>query len=78
MDKLNCMINLYHDQICPNLPHVDPANNTIRDEFAKTLKEKSSNIKFNDSGCNVDDVAAMLAFSPYLQRLASAITMILP
>ena len=71
LDKLNYMINpFYYDQICPNLPHIDPANKTIRDEFAKTLKEKSSNNKFNDSGCNVDDVAAMLAFSPYLQRLA--------
>ena len=71
LDKLNYMINpLYYDQICPNLPHIDPANKTIRDEFAKTLKEKSSHNKFNDSGCNVDDVATMLAFSPYLQRLA--------
>ena len=71
LDKLNCMINpFYYDQICPNLPHIDPASNTIRDEFAKTLKEKWSNNKFHDIGYNVDDLAAMLAFSPYLQRLA--------
>ena len=70
-DKLSCMINaFYYDQICPNLPHIDPASNTIRDEFAKKLEEKWSNKKFYDIGYNIDELAAMLAFSPYLQRLA--------
>ncbi len=61
---------LYYDQICPHLPLIDPASETIRDEFAKTLKKKWSNIKPHDIGYNADDLAAMLAFSPYLQRLA--------
>ena len=47
-----------------------PASKTIRDEFAKRSERNASNNKFNDIGYNVDDLAAMLAFSPYLQRLA--------
>ena len=70
-DKLNHMTNpIYFDQICPNLPLIDPASEAIRDEFAKTLKEKWSNNKLHDIGYKTDDLAAMLAFSPYLQRLA--------
>ncbi len=70
-DKINYMTNpIYYDQICPRLPVIDPANKPIRDEFAKTLKEKWSNNKLHDIGYNADDLAAMLAFSPYLQRLA--------
>ena len=70
-DKLNDMSNpTYYDQICPNLPLINSASETIRDEFAKTLKKKWSNNKIHDSGYNADDLAAMLAFSPYLQRLA--------
>ncbi len=61
---------VYYDQICPNVPLIDPASETIRDEFAKTLKKKWSNSKPHDIGYNADDLAAMLAFSPYLQRLA--------
>ena len=65
------MINpIHYDQICPNLPLGDPARKTIRDEFAKTLKEKWSNNNLHEIGYNVDDLATMLAFSPYLQRLA--------
>ena len=69
--KLNHMTNpIYYDQICPNLPLIDPASEAIRDEFAKTLKEKWSNNNLHDIGYKTDDLAAMLAFSPYLQRLA--------
>ena len=71
LDKLSHMTNpIYFDQICPNLPFIDPASETIRNEFAKTLLEKWSNNKLHDIVYKADDLAAMLAFSPYLQRLA--------
>ncbi len=71
LDKLNYMANPnYYDQICPNLPLIDPATTAIRDEFVKTLKEKWSNHNPHDIEYDAGALAAMLAFSPYLQRLA--------
>ena len=70
-DKLNHMTNtIYFDQICPQLPLIDPAHRTIRDELARALEEKWSKNKLHEIAYNVNDLSAMLAFSPYLQRLA--------
>ena len=62
--------HIYYDQICPNMPFIDPASEAIRDKFAKMLEEKWSNDKLHDISYHVEDLAAMLVFSPYLQRLA--------
>jgi glutamate-ammonia-ligase adenylyltransferase len=71
LDKLSHMAKpKNYDQICPRLPLIDLASKPIRDEFAKTLQGNWSDQNRHDIGYNADDLATMLAFSPYLQRLA--------
>ncbi len=62
--------SFYFDEICPRLPLIDPSSKAVRDEFTRTLKEKWSDINRFDIAYNADDLATMLAYSPYLQRLA--------
>ena len=61
---------IYFDQICPNLPIADPANQVVRDDFATTFKQKWPENTLFQSGYGADDLAAMLVTSQYLQRLA--------
>ena len=61
---------IYFDQICPNLPFVDPANQVVRDDFATTFTQKWPENTLFQSGYGADDLAAMLVTSQYLQRLA--------
>ncbi len=69
-DTLSHMNNpIYFDQICPQLPLINLAHKTIRDELAKALKKKCSKNKLHGIDYNVTELATMLAFSPYLQRL---------
>ena len=61
---------IYFDQICPNLPIADPANQAVRDDFAATFTQKWPENTLFQSGYGADDLAAMLVTSQYLQRLA--------
>jgi glutamate-ammonia-ligase adenylyltransferase len=61
---------IYFDQICPNLPIIDPADQAVRNDFAKTFTQKWPESTLSQSGYGPDDLAAMLVTSQYLQRLA--------
>ena len=61
---------IYFDQICPNLPIIDPADQAVRNDFAKTFTQKWPESTLSQSGYGSDDLAAMLVTSQYLQRLA--------
>ena len=60
----------HYDQICSRLPLSDPATKAVRDEFAESLNKKWPNNGLHATKYDANDLATMLVFSPFLQRLA--------
>ncbi|MFL2841747.1 MAG: hypothetical protein ACJ0BH_03610, partial [Candidatus Puniceispirillaceae bacterium] len=61
---------IYFDQIYPNLPIADPANQAVRNDFAATFTQKWPESTLSQSSDGSNDLATMLVTSQYLQRLA--------